>query len=221
MTATDPQPDLSDRLSRCYTGVVHDVMRDQGFDAFTLPPEIRLLQPERCLAGPAFTVSGRLVPGTGADETLLAWTGLLGRVPPGHVVVCQPNNHTIALMGELSAETLQLRGARGYLVDGGCRDADFILRLGFPVACRFLTPRDIVGKWLPDAFDQPVTIGDVTVAPGDYVLSDRDGTVIVPRAAAADIVARAEAAIATENLVRKAILDGVHPQDAYRRYGKF
>ena len=221
MTATPPQPDLSDRLGNCYTGVVHDVMRDQGFSAFTLPPAIRLLQPERRLAGPAYTVSGRLVQGANADDTLMAWTGLLGRVPPGHVLVCQPHNDAIALMGELSAETLQLRGVRGYLVDGGCRDADFILRLGFPVACRFLTPRDIVGTWLPDAFNEPVTIGDVTIAPGDYVLSDRDGTVIVPGATAGDIVARAEAAIATENLVRKAILEGMHPQDAYRRFGKF
>ena len=221
MTATNPQSDLSDRLSCCYTGVVHDVMRDQGFSAFTLPPGIRLLQPEQRLAGPAYTVSGRLVRGANADDTLMAWTGLLGRVPPGHVLVCQPHNDAIALMGELSAETLQLRGVRGCVVDGGCRDADFILRLGFPVACRFLTPHDIVGNWLPDAFDEPVMIGDATVASGDYVLSDRDGTVIVPGPSAPDIVALAEAAIATENLVRKAILEGVHPQDAYRRYGKF
>jgi len=59
------------------------------------------------------------------------------------------------------------------------------------------------------------------VNPGDYILADRDGAVRVPRAMAEAIVAEAEAAIATENKVRTAILDGADPQDAYLRFGKF
>ena len=47
-------------------------------------------------------------------------------------------------MGELSAETLQLRGIRGYIVDGGSRDMDFILKIDFPVWSKFYTPRDVV-----------------------------------------------------------------------------
>ena len=54
-------------------------------------------------------------------------------------------------MGELSAETLQRRGVRGYIVDGGCRDIDFILKMGFPVFARFFTPSDIVARWMPTA----------------------------------------------------------------------
>ncbi len=85
-------------------------------------------------------------------------------------------------MGELSAETLKLKGVRGYVADGGCRDVDFILKLGFPVWCRYLTPRDIVGYWLPDQFDVPIRIGEVTVHPGDLALGDHDGMVILPKA---------------------------------------
>ena len=59
------------------------------------------------------------------------------------------------------------------------------------------------------------------INPGDYLLADRDGIVIVPRARAEEIVAAAEAAIGTENQIRKAILEGVDPQEAYLRYGKF
>ncbi len=124
-------------------------------------------------------------------------------------------------MGELSAETLKLKGVRGYVADGGCRDVGFILELGFPVWCRYFTPRDIVGYWLPDQFDQPVRIGEATIRPGDLVLGDRDGMVILPEARAEEIVRAAEQAITTENLVRKAILEGVDPQEAYLRYGKF
>ena len=59
------------------------------------------------------------------------------------------------------------------------------------------------------------------IAPGDYLLGDRDGLIRVPRARVEQIVADAEAAMATENEVRKAILAGMDPQEAYRRYGKF
>ncbi len=221
MTATTDPASLTERLARCYTGVVHDVMRDMGLRDFTLPPEIRPIQPDRPFAGPVFTVRGRRVQGTDAHETLLAWTGFLSKVPAGYVVVCQPNDDEVAHMGELSAETLKARGVLGYVVDGGCRDVDFILKLGFPVCCRYFTPKDIVGIWMPEVYDELVVIGPVVVNPGDFLLGDRDGTVVIPRAAAADVIDRAEAAINTENLVRKAILSGTDPQQAYLQYGKF
>jgi 4-hydroxy-4-methyl-2-oxoglutarate aldolase len=213
--------DLVQRLERTYSGVVHDVMRAMGLRDFTLPPTIRPLFPVRTLAGVVATVRGKVDPAADPHATLLGWTGLLSRARPDTVIVCQPNDATVAHMGELSAETLKAKGVRGYVVDGGCRDVDFILRLGFPVWCRYFTPRDIVGWWLPDAFDEPVRIGEVTIRASDYVLGDRDGMVVLPAARAAEIVAAAEAAIATENKVRTAILQGVDPQQAYLTYGKF
>jgi 4-hydroxy-4-methyl-2-oxoglutarate aldolase len=213
--------ELVERLERCYTGVVHDVMRAEGLSDFTLPPTIRPLFSERAMAGEVATVSGKVDTTADAHQTLLGWTGLLSKARAGTVIVCQPHDSTVAHMGELSAEALLLKGVRGYVVDGGCRDVDFILKLGFPVWCRYFTPRDIVGHWLPESFDQPITIGAVTIHPGDLILGDRDGVVILPRARAKEIVAAAETAIATESLVRKAILDGMDPQQAYLTYGKF
>jgi 4-hydroxy-4-methyl-2-oxoglutarate aldolase len=212
---------LVERLGRTYTGVVHDVMRAQGLRNFTLPPEIRPLDPDQVLAGVVATVSGKVDPTADPHQTLLGWTGLLSKARAGTVLICQPNDSTVAHMGELSAETLKRKGVRGYVADGGCRDVDFILKLGFPVWCRYLTPRDIVGYWLPDTFDEPIRIGEVTIHAGDLALGDRDGMVILPQDRAEAIVAAAETAIGTENLVRKAILEGMDPQEAYLKYGKF
>lgn len=212
---------LVDRLERTYSGVLHDVMRAMGLRDFTLPPTIRPLFPDRTLAGVVSTVRGRVDRTADAHATLLGWTGLLSKAKADTVIVCQPNDSTVAHMGELSAETLKSRGVRGYVADGGCRDVDFILRLGFPVWCRYFTPRDIVGYWLPDAYDEPVTIGEATVRAGDYVLGDRDGMVVLPMERAEEIVGEAETAIATENRVRTAILEGVDPQEAYLEHGKF
>jgi regulator of RNase E activity RraA len=79
----------------------------------------------------------------------------------------------------------------------------------------------VVGYWLPDRFEEPITIGEVEIHPGDYVLGDRDGMVILPKDSAVAIVDAAEMAVATENKVRTAILDGMDPQEAYLKYGKF
>ncbi|HET7033208.1 MAG TPA: RraA family protein, partial [Casimicrobiaceae bacterium] len=154
-------------------------------------------------------------------ETLLGWCTLLSKAPAGHVVVCQPNNHEIALMGELSAQTLHARGVLGYVVDGGSRDTDLVLEQGFPVFCSFLTPSDIVERWIPDRYGEPVTIGSVTIATGDYLLGDRDGVVIVPRSIADEVVAKTEEVVATESDMRRALIGGMDPVAAYNKYGKF
>jgi regulator of RNase E activity RraA len=78
-----------------------------------------------------------------------------------------------------------------------------------------------VGYWLPRAVDVDIRIGDVVVAPGDYLVGDRDGMVRVPKAIAEDVLTQSEAAIATENKVRTAILSGIDPQQAYLKFGKF
>jgi regulator of RNase E activity RraA len=137
------------------------------------------------------------------------------------VIVCQPQNHEVALMGELSAETLKNKGVLGYVVDGGCRDTEFILKIGFPVFFGFYTPSDIVARWMPDRFGEPITIGAVTICDGDYLLGDRDGVVVIPRAVAEEAVTRTEQVVHTENKVRSAILGGMDPVAAYLKYGKF
>jgi regulator of RNase E activity RraA len=77
---------------------------------------------------------------------------------------------------------------RGYVVDGGCRDVEMILAIGFPVWCTLATPADIVARWAPTALGGAVTIGEVRVATGDYLLADRDGIVVLPAAGAAQAV---------------------------------
>jgi regulator of RNase E activity RraA len=211
----------TERLERCYTGVVHDVMRAMGLRDFTLPPELQPLIPGRTLAGPAFTVEGGPADGADPHETLLAWTGLLSKARPGHIWVSQPNDRVVAHMGELSAETLKLKGVRGCIADGYIRDVRFLLEMEFPAWSRGYTPRDIVGYWLPRAVDAEIRIGDVVIAPGDYLLADRDGVVRIPQSRIADVLDKAEAAIGTENMVRTGILSGLDPQEAYLRHGKF
>jgi len=89
------------------------------------------------------------------------------------------------------------------------------------VFCAFLTPSDVVARWIPDRFGEPVTIGSVTISTGDYLLGDRDGVVIIPGQIAEDVVNRTEEVVATESEMRAALLAGMDPVDAYNRFGKF
>lgn len=105
-----------------------------------------------------------------------------------HIWVCQPNDNKVAHMGELSAETLQHKGVLGCLVDGGARDTGFIRKIGFQLWHRFYTPEDVVGYWKPVGFDVPIQIGEVSISPGDYLLADDDGAIIIPKSIAKSVV---------------------------------
>ncbi|HCI86784.1 MAG TPA: methyltransferase [Dehalococcoidia bacterium] len=212
---------MTERLAACYTGAVYDVMRETGYPNCVLPHEIRPLDDSKTLAGPIWTCSGRIDESISDDESLMGWTGLLSAAPAGTVLVCQPNDSTIAHMGELSAETLNHRGVLGYVVDGGNRDSEFIRKLGWPVFFRYFTPKDVVGKWKVESMGEPIVIGDIDISSGDWILADIDGVVVIPQSMIDSVVTRTEEIMSTESELRTMILNGMDPKEAYKKYRLF
>jgi 4-hydroxy-4-methyl-2-oxoglutarate aldolase len=212
---------ITERLAACYTGAVYDVMREMGHPNCVLPHEIRPLDDTQTLAGPVWTCSGRIDDSISTDDSLMSWTGLLGKVPSGSVLVCQPNDSTIAHMGELSAETLNHRGVLGYVVDGGNRDSEFIKQLGWPVFFRYFTPKDVVGKWTVESMGDPIVIGEVNITSGDWLLADIDGVVVIPQTMIDSVLDKTEEIMSTESELRMMILNGMDPQEAYKKYRLF
>jgi regulator of RNase E activity RraA len=146
---------------------------------------------------------------------------MLGDVPEGNVAVYACGQDVSAHLGELSVTSLAARGVAGCVLDGGCRDVAFIRDVRFPVFCRFVTPEDSTWRWELEATQVPVTIGRVRIEPGDWVVGDDDGVVVVPQAIAGDVLAEAEEKAATESEIRAAVRDGMPPLEAYERYGTF
>src|SRR4051812_35654354 len=174
-------------------------------------------KPDRsCATKPGHISCHRQRPDPTLDKhtSLFEWAGVLSKAPTGHVVVCQPQDDQRALFGGLSAEALKIKGVRGYIVDGGCRDIQVIVDQRFPVFARFATPIDIVGAWRAEAFGEPIAIGGHLVQPDDMVLADRDGVILLESSAA-------EAKMATEGEMVRAIRAGVDPQEAYMKYRVF
>ncbi len=218
-------PDLADlarRFSALYTGAVADVLDRLGYLHQTLPPDLRPLREGMRLAGPAYPVEGRPKPGADYDTSLRKTLAMLGAVPPGHVAVYQTHDASSAHLGELSVTSLKARGCAGAVIDGGCRDVEYILRQDYPVFCRHVTPQDCTRRWEVVAHGQvTITVGGVRVAPGDYVVADRDGAVVVPAELTLQVLEEAEAVVATENEIRRAVGAGMLPLQAYETYGTF
>jgi 4-hydroxy-4-methyl-2-oxoglutarate aldolase len=215
---------VRERFAAIYTAALADILDARGFHGQTLPPSIRPLERGMRLAGPAYTVEGRAAsnPDKAAyDEAIRKVLGMLGDVPEGQVAVYACEQDVSAHLGELSVTSLKTRGVAGCVLDGGCRDVGFILDEDFPVFTRFVTPEDSTWRWELVATQVPVTIGSVRIEPGDWVVGDDDGVVVVPAAIAGDVLAEAEEKAATESEIRAAVRNGMTPLEAYERYGTF
>ena len=212
---------MRERFAAIYTAVLADILDDRGYRDQTLPPSIRALAPGMKLAGSAFTVKGKPAEVAEYDTALRKVLGMLGEVPAGHVAVYACGHDVSAHLGELSVTSLQARGVAGCVLDGGCRDVRFILQTGFPVFSRFVTPEDSTWRWELEATQVAVEIGRVRVEPGDWVVGDDDGVVVVPSAIAEDVLEEAERKAVTESQIRTAVKEGMPPLEAYERYDTF
>ncbi len=212
---------MRERFLGIYTAALADILDARGLHEQTLPPSIRPLQPGTRLAGPAFTVSGRAVHPESYDAALRKVLAMLGDVPAGCVAVYACGQERAAHLGELSVTSLKARGVAGCVLDGDCRDVRFILEEGFPVFCGHVTPEDSTWRWELEATQVPITVGTVQIEPGDWVVGDDDGVVVVPHALAESVLEEAEDKAATESEIRAAVRDGASPLEAYERYGTF
>ena len=212
---------MRERFAAIYAAALADILDAHGYRDQTLPPSIRPLEPGMRLAGQAYTVKGKATQTPDYDVALRKVLTMLGDVPAEHVAVYACEHDVSAHLGELSVTSLKTRGVVGCVLDGGCRDVRFILDEGFPVFSRYVTPEDSTWRWALEATQVPVTIGRVTIEPGDWIVADDDGVVVVPQAVAVTVLADAEEKAATESEIRAAVRDGMPPLEAYDRFGTF
>ncbi|SER26402.1 RraA family protein [Sphingobium sp. YR768] len=157
--------------------------------------------PDRAIAAvvPGKRVAGRAITVriAGADSTLLHYA--VGMAGPGDVLVidrCGDDRH--ACWGGVTATAAHLRGISGIVIDGPATDFAEIRRLDLPVWCRGQTALTTKFLTLPGAINVPVQIGGTTVTPGDAILADDCGVVVLDPSALPDLMVRAEAMEARE-----------------------
>jgi regulator of RNase E activity RraA len=114
---------------------------------------------------------------------------ILDEAEPGSVLVyVLEGGLDVAGMGNLMATTAKVRGLEGAVIDGAARDIEEVTRIGFPIFSRSVSPATSVGRYVSVAKQVPVKCGGIWVKPGDYVVGDWDGVVVVPQDAANQVV---------------------------------
>jgi len=206
-------------LESAPASVVSDVLDRLGRREQVLDLAIRPLWPEARLAGiavPVVIVADASEPELPYDGELTALDGLRpGDVP---MFVVEPGVRC-ASWGELFSCAAIGRGAAGLVVDGLVRDAAQIVALGFPTFARGLSPLDTFARAIVTGIDVEARVGGVDVTPGDLVVGDIDGIVVVPREMAADV---AEAVITKHRLegnARADLLAGMGIREVWAKYG--
>jgi len=196
-------PSIFERLKNYGTPALSD-----GLNKFnTLSPDIKPVAEGIRVAGPAFTV--RLRPG---DNLMLHKA--IGLAQPGDVIVvdtCGSGSNSI--MGDLMATAAFSKGIAGIIIDGGIRDVEEIQEKKFPVFARYITPA-VGDKDGPGEINLPISCGGVPVLPGDYVVADSNGVVVIPPHLVEEIAAGTEKKLAYEAKRMDEILAGVYMKPA-------
>jgi 4-hydroxy-4-methyl-2-oxoglutarate aldolase len=127
---------------------------------------------------------------------------------PGDIMVIAPTSFSDAgYFGDLLGASLKANGVTGVVLDGGCRDVAVLKAAGFPVWSKAISAQGTVKETLGDV-NVPIVCGGQIVSPGDVIIADDDGVVVVPRDNAADIAAKSAAREAREDQVRLRYEDG-------------
>ena len=213
---------ISDTL---FTAVLGDVMDVAGLTRQFLPPNIRALQPDATLVGRAMPVleadcCGDDVGHSGRPEPFGLMFRALDDLKPGEVYITTGASPTYALWGGLMSTRAKALGAAGTVLDGYHRDTREIRGLDFPVFSYggYAQDQKIRGRVVDFRCAIAFRNGAV-VRPGDLIVGDIDGVVVIPKGQVTDIIAAALAKVAGEEAVRQMILDGQSTEAIFAKTG--
>jgi regulator of RNase E activity RraA len=202
-----PHKELLSRFESLYTGAVNDVLREFCLLEQALPGRILPLREYRTVAGLAFTVKS--APNVKITGEMEFRTEMLDKLHEDSFVVWDTSmDEKATLWGGVMTATAKGLGVKAACIDGGIRDTHQILEKDFPVFYRYRISNGSLGRCLITHYQIPIKIGDTTIRPGDIVLGDIDGVLVVPRDIAYDVLTRAEEIKANEKKIFGWVAEG-------------
>ena len=203
-----------------YTAAVADVLDSHGLYHQWLGPEIKPLTPDMRVAGPAFTVRwlNDRTPGGEKLDRLIA--RMIDSLTPYVVptIDSSRNNHA-GYWGELMCNICKARKIDGAVIDGPVRDPYYILKAGFNLFATCACPLEADSRVRLDSFQEPVAINNVAIRPGDWVVGDLGGVLVVPKEIVVDVYYKVLELVKKEDDFRRMAREGIGGEDAVRTFG--
>lgn len=202
-----------------YTAVISDSLDEIGYRNQTMRPEFRPLSPDFRVVGWARSIQCVDVLEIPEDPYGMEIEAVDSLLPGEVAVVSTGDSIQNAPWGELLSTASRARGARGAIIGGLVRDVQVILKLNFPVFATGIRPVDSKGRGVVSDYNIPIECGGVHVRPGDLVVADYDGVVIIPAEVVTRVIANATDKVTRENHSRRDLMAGAYLADVYRQYG--
>ena len=200
-----------------FTAVIGDILDGHGYRNQFLPLEIQGLRQDMFLVGRAMPVLEADVFDEKDPYGLLFAS--LDDLKPGEVYVGTGGTTPYAMWGELMSTAARGRGATGAVLNGPVRDTKGILAMDFPVFCSGRYAKDQKGRGRIIDYRVDIEIGTARIQPGDMVIGDIDGVVVVPRQAEAEIFMEALDKARTEKTIQVELENGMLASEAFAKYG--
>ncbi|RRJ95366.1 RraA family protein [Opitutaceae bacterium TAV4] len=215
-----PEEELLSRYEQLYTGAVSDVLREHALLDQALPGHMKPLRPEITVAGIAFTVKS--APNVKITGEMTYRTQMLTELKPNNFIVWDTSGDERAtLWGGVMTATAVGLGVKGAAIDGGIRDTHQILEKKFPLFYKHRIPNGSLGRCLITHYQIPIKVGDAVIRPGDIILGDIDGVVVVPRDIAYEVLLRAEEIRGNEKKIFTWVAEGQTLEQITEKGGYF
>ena len=212
--------ELLKRFENLYTGAVNDVLREFCLLEQALPGRIKALHEYQTFAGFAFTVKSS--PNVKIRGEMEYRSQMLDEMHEDAFVIWDTSRDDKAtLWGGVMTATAKSKKVKAACIDGGIRDTHQILEADFPVFYEYRISNGSLARCQITHYQIPVKIGDVTIRPGDVVLGDIDGVLIVPRDIAYDVLIRAEEIKKNEKMIYTWVMEGQTIDEIVKKGGYF
>jgi len=206
-------------LDKLYAAVVADVLDAHGFRDQCLDASIQARTPANRVAGRVLTLRAAATDAE-PDEPYKLEMEAVDSAKPGDVLVVDAGfDRTCGFWGELLTTACMAKGVRGIVMSACTRDLWALNKLDFPVFGIGSAPADSKGRLDVVALNEPIMIGNVAIRPGDLILGDMDGVVVIPQDVSEEVIAEAWKKVSGENTVRDELAAGVPVAEAFRRHG--